>query len=1742
MEGAEKEALPMVRLNRYTQLSLLNEGPTAAVYRGSDEEGRAVVIKLMREEYPKPADLHRIRSEFEIRKRVAGSDGENIVELEPYRNGLLLISRDCIGEPIASVTGGRPLAIADFLDFAIAIVEALARIHAVEIVHGSVMPRNIVWDATTKKATLVDFAKASPFGAQVQGYDVEDIVDLSYMAPEQTGRIARPVDSRTDIYSLGITFFELLTGELPFRGTDPLELVHAHIAKQPARCHEINPNVPVVISAIVWKAMAKAPERRYQTAQGMLADLRYARENLDENGEIPMVDLGLRDRPLYLHLSQKLYGREEAVRDLEHLFMQVGRDEPRITIIDGDPGIGKSSVVHELRSLIIERQAMSVTGKFDPFLQGVPFNGLVAAINQAVTQILASGETVMLEWRERFLKVLDGNGSLLVDLAPQLELIIGQQSAVADLGPIEAKNRLVSTIGNFVLSLARTGRPLVLFIDDLQWIDEASLAVLQYILGRTKGDGWFFIGSYRTDEVGPLHPLRFMLDGLKRDGIAAHTLRLRSLSKDDVANLLTDSFNVWQGDLGEFATAVWEKTGGNPFFVMRFLKSLFDRGLLKIDMDHGWIWDIKSIVRMEITSNVAQFLADTIASMPEACRVALQAGACFGGRFDIAALSIALEKPVDTLFADLREAIAGGYLISLGEGQFKFAHDKVHEAAYKTMDHGERTALHFRIGMALLNDLDRKDDPGAVFSLLHHLNLAKDLLGGDDDRHRVAHLNFQAAQRSRVSANYGGALLYAEQALALFGASLWKRDHATAFALHFLRAECFFLLGRFPDSVEAYRQLQDRCINGFEKARVGLATMGIAHTTGDFVKTADIGIASLRLLGVHVAHNPSKFRLFFERTYLRLIIHWIGIKNFVKVPETQDPKERLISNLFISLGRAAYVFNKNLYGLGLLMQARRVLSKGVVSISSTNLMPYAAVRALAGNVAEAEQIAQQAMAIMRRFKEEDGVGLTLFAYGGFIMHRTHPLRKVIIELERSFLGLQRKGDIVGSGLPALYFVSYALLSGRPLREVLEECQRFIDAIREMKNKMLLDCTLPAWMMANALSRQHTETPNLSLLDLSEADYVAGLAQHKTQNPFGWYSIHRLWFDVLFRRYADALHHVKGSEVFALTTPFAHEVVLRHFYLGLLYAATIGDVAEAQREDRVSEIRGHLAKVGLWAKSGPENTAAIHLILQGEYERITGRERDALESFDRAIDLAREHGLPQYQALANELAARLCQRQQRETLSLMYAKEAIFAYQTWGAQAKVDDVVRQFPELALGEFRVEGRRAGNADGGGMQSLDIGSILKSSNVLVSEMNLDKLVGAVTYIMAENAGAERGLLLLCENDNWSIRSEVLVENVGDATSVAVPLESCQEISHSIVAYVQNTKHPIVFNEGDPSEGFASDPYIFNFQPKSILCYPIVSTGTLRGLVYLEHRSAPGVFTTERLEILKILAGQAAISLENARMYSEMREKMRMEGELETAQLVQRTLFPEETADFGAVQVAGSYEAASECGGDWWFYNEIGESVFVWIGDVSGHGAGPALVTSAARAAVAVVRDFQDMSPARALAHLNRAVNQVSRGRLGMTFFTGSLDKNTGLFTYANASHPNPILVRAGDIQAVAGESNKARALHRRLLHLQSINGPMLGDENTSVFSYPEERIQLEPGDMLLFFTDGLTEAYNRANAMWEERRMLRAFCEAALAGGSLEEVVGRLRESCAQFRRDEPMRDDITFCVLRYVGKGT
>ena len=1527
----------IVNIPGYKVSEELYNGSRTLVYRGVREtDSLPVVIKLLKNPYPSFSELLSFRNQYTIAKNLNSPLIIQTYSLEPYQNGYALVMEDFKGISLkewglvlsvplwgsklrvasrreVEVVRGRVESLMEFLEIAIALCNTLDILYRERIIHKDIKPVNILINPETKQVKLIDFSIASLLPRETQNIQNANALEgtLAYLSPEQTGRMNRGIDYRSDFYSLGVTFYELLTGQLPFISNDAMELVHCHLAKAPIEIHQINPHIPLVLSEIISKLIAKNAEDRYQSALGIKHDLEICLSKLQATGNIEYFTLGERDISDRFTIREKLYGREKEVSQLLAAFEQVSTGSTEMMLVAGFSGIGKTAIVNEVHKPIVRQRGYFIKGKYDQFQRNIPFSAFVQAFRDLMGQFLSESDAQLQTWKTKILAAVGDNGQVLIDVIPSLEQIIGKQPPATELSGTAAQNRFNLLMQKFVQIFTSREHPLVMFLDDLQWADSASLKLLQLLMDRSRY--LLILGAYRDNEISPTHPFILIVDEIVKAGAVVNTITLQSLSLVDLNQLVADTLNCELSLAQPLTELVLKKTKGNPFFATQFLKALYEDGQITFDSKRRyWQCDIAQVRALALTDDVVEFMAMQLQKLPNQTQNVLKLAACIGAQFDLNTLAMVSEQSLEATAADLWKALQEGLIIpnteiykffiqsdtksvsnTAANPTYRFLHDRIQQAAYSLIPDDQKQITHLEIATLLVRNSSETQRQERIFDIVGHFNLAAELIIEPQAQYEFATLNLQAGKAAKASAAFDAAFIFVSKGIDRLPDTKWQDNYPLTLALYDLGAGVAYISNQFEQTDRLIALILQNARNLLDKVSAYETKILADIAQSQMPDAISTALDVLQQLGIQLPKQPTKIDVLLGLAKTKLILGNKKTAQLIDLPKMSNPKALAVMRILSSTVSATYVCAPQLMPLFVFERINLSVRYGNTALSAVAYAWYGMI--LCGVLIDIEggyEFGQLALQVLERFHATDSQAQTLFTNSTFISHWREPVKDTIPSLlEAHQTGLET-GDVEYATWSAVIYSYSHYWTGKYLSDTEQIIRSLMAAIAPLNQKNG-SIYLQIHHQATLNLLGHTHNPSILSGESYQVAEAIPMQQAIKDNSGLFFSyVNQQYLHYLFEEYAEAVEKAKVAKLYYDSCVSTLSTVVHYLYDSLARLAVYPKVSSSERQQLLKHVKGNQKKLKKWAFHAPSNHQHKFLLVEAEQFRILKKYPEAIALYDRAIALAKENQYLNEEALANELAAKFYLHWGKEKIAQVYMTEAYYCYTRWGAKAKAVDLETRYPQLlvtilqkqqssftstetmipissnTLQNFTISNNSLSEA-------LDLATILKASQSLSSEIELEKLLSTLLQVILESAGADKCALLMPKSERWVIEALSQLEQPAVVLR-SLPFDDGQTVPVTLINRVKNTLTLAVIENAVIDSTLAADPYMLHHSPKSILCAPILNQGKLIGILYLENSLTVGAFTRDRLEILHLLMSQVAISLENACLYMELENRV--------------------------------------------------------------------------------------------------------------------------------------------------------------------------------------------------------------------------------------------------------------------------
>ncbi|MCU0541233.1 MAG: trifunctional serine/threonine-protein kinase/ATP-binding protein/sensor histidine kinase [Oscillatoriaceae cyanobacterium Prado104] len=1508
-------------LSGYQIEQTIYTGTRTLVCRGQRESDKQrVVIKFLRNEYPTFSELLQFRNQYTIAKNLDIPGIVRSESLESCGNSYALVMADGGGISLREYAQTHHLELTELLTIALQLADILHDLHAYRVIHKDIKPANILIHPETKEVKLIDFSIASLLPKETQEITNPDRLEgtLAYLAPEQTGRMNRGIDYRSDFYALGVTLFELLAGQLPFQSQDAMELVHCHIAQKPPDLAQFN--IPEAIAQIVAKLMAKNAENRYQSALGLKHDLAICLQQLKETGKIELFEIGTRDLCDRFIIPEKLYGREREVKILLSAFDRVanppqpplsdgGLGGVEMMLVAGFSGIGKTAVINEVHKPITRQHGYFIKGKFDQFNRNIPFSAFVRALQDLMLQLLSESDAQLAEWRTQILQAVKENGQVLIEVIPELERIIGKQPPAPELSGTEAQNRFNLLFQKFIAIFTTKEHPLVIFLDDLQWADSASLQSIKLLVEAQSY--LLLLGAYRDNEVSPDHPFIVTVEELKKSGTIINTITLSPLAFDDTNQLVADTLHCDAAAARPLTELIDRKTRGNPFFTTQFLKALYEDGYIIFNRDKGyWFCDLVQLNALSLTDDVVEFMAGQLQKLSDRTQEILQLAACVGNSFDLDTLAIVSEQSEVEAAAALWKALQEGFILPQSEVYkfylscesgdeninntanvgYRFLHDRVQQAAYSLIPESKKQQTHLKIGRLLLQNTPEIDREEKLFDIVSQLNAGADFLTEQTERNELAQLNLKAGQKAQTSTAYAAAVSCFTMGIELLAVDKWQTQYELTLALYLAKAEAAHLNRNFELSHELLETILQQANNLRDRVKAYHLQVDVYTAQGQMQLALETGLLAIEMLEITLDKAAPQVE---------------DIEALIDLPELTDPDKLAAIAILSRLSSATYILNSELHSLIIFTMTHLCFEYG-----NSYLAPkiYAECGLLLGSMLQAfdrgYRYGQLSLRLLEKFHDRKNEVCVWVTFNGFIRPWKESVRSTFNTLLLAYSHGLESGEIIEGGYAILHYCPNSLFVGEPLESVEDKHRYYVRSLEKQRLPYHVSYSRVGWQLSLNLLDRCENKLELNGEGFNEFEMISMLSEQNNGTTLFYVYLAKAMLCYLFEEPEQAIANLQVAENHEKTVAGLFTSAQANFYQSLAILAAYPNLETDRQQQLLEKVRTNQAQMNHWAQHAPMNFQHKYDLVAAEKHRVLGNKFEALELYDIAIKGAKSNAYIHEAALANELAAKFYLDWGKERVAANYMRSAYYCYAKWGAKAKTNDLETRYPHLLHSIFQqaapslnpletltalIAPHISINSPTTGTSSasstintvLDFASIIKASQALSRTIQFEEMLCQIAQIILQNSGGDIcALILPNSNGEWQFRA---ISTAASTEICAESIENNSQIPFKLIQYVKNTKTLAVIDDLKTDLPVICS-YLQQQKPQSILCLPLLDRGELRGILYLENRLTSGVFASDRILILNFLCTQVAISLENAGLYQQAQVYAR---QLEQSQL---------------------------------------------------------------------------------------------------------------------------------------------------------------------------------------------------------------------------------------------------------------
>ena len=1476
----------MLKLDGYEVDELLYEGKATLIYLGHDKRTKKeLILKTISSKRVTLEASEKLKHEYELSKTLNSVEGVvKVYDLENFQGRPVLIREGVRGRTLKNLIKDKQLPLAEFLEIAIQVVDILEQIHQRKIIHLNINLDNILINKHGQ-VKFIDFGSSMFMDEdKVKNKNYERLEGtLAYIAPEQTGRIDRAIDYRTDYYSLGVSFYQLLTGQLPFDYVDEMELIYAHIAKSALSPIEINAKIPEVLSNIIMKLISKMPKGRYQNLVALKKDLIRCQEDLEDKGKIESFEIAKADSLNRFKIADKLYGREEELKELFDSYQNVYDGRKSLVLIKGSPGIGKSVLVKEMKNKFMKESTHFISGKFEQYQSTVPYSAIIKALEDFIKQLLIKPSEELEIWRKRILKAVGNNGQIIIDVIPSLELIIGEQPSVPELGVAETKNRFNLVFENFMESISNKEHPLVIFIDDLQWADSSSLEFIQLLMSNKSIDYLLLIGAYRDNKDELVKPISAMVTELAAIELLIDEIKLQPLEAEVIKlmleeNLLSSRNN--SSNLEELSSFIIDKTAGNPFFIKQFSQALYDKGYIYYDLGQ-WQWNIEEIKQLGITDNVVDFLLNEIKSLDPVTVEQLQYGACIGNRFDLQTLSLINDKTTDEILKDLQTAVDKSLIVIDNQDaslkaediKIKFIHDRIQQAVYATLSADKRDCIHLELGRLLLKDSSKVKAAEELFEIIRQYNAGRVKVDSQQERIKLAELNLEAARLAKKAVAYEMAFLYLEIALELLPDNSWQEYYQLSLELYSELAEGAYLVAKYQKMEEFIRMVLENAKTIVDKIKAYLVKIESSQAQLKLHDALDTCLSVLKLTGVEIPSNPTQADVEQAFANVRTAMADMKVEDLEDLPVMKDPIKLGAMQVLLRSISVTYHTEPLLSPIVACKMMELSLEYGQPSFVAAVYSFYGMMLCgLQIDLKTGYKLGKLSSKMLESHDMKQYKVMILDIYNYFIKAWGEHLRTTLDQFMEGYQAGIETGAFEYAGYCLTAHDKNAFYAGCQLQITEEKIATNSSRLEKIKQGISMNWEQIFGQTVLNLQGKAEDPTKLTGQLCDENEVLAKLTNIGDLTGMFHLFLNKIVLNYYFQEYSAAVEFAKKTEEYVKTMAGVVDIVTFYFFDSLARLKVYPTLTADEQDHILAKVNENQAKMKNWSEHAPMNFLHKFYLVEAERLQVIGDSCKALEYYNRAIDLAKEHEYINDEALANELAAKFWLDKGNYMYAKLHFKEAYLCYKFWGAEAKVGDVESRYLEFfheKIEESQAEMETTViNSD-----VLDLNTLIKASQAISEEIILDELIKKLIKIIIENLGAQKVVFIMEEEEQLIVKGKKEVDEDEIAILSNTSIDDSEDLPISIINYVSRTKKNLVLEDASCFSQFNSDKYVASRRPKSILCLPLMNQGRLKGIIYLENNLLTGAFTEDRLKVLEMLSSQIVISLENASLYQTLK-----------------------------------------------------------------------------------------------------------------------------------------------------------------------------------------------------------------------------------------------------------------------------
>lgn len=1485
----------------YLLNNLLEENSVFQLYSAySNLHKKNLQIKFYHFPTASQTEMEKLTNDYEDLKNSPIPGLQTILEVLSLKNRVAVVLEDYPYESLKSYMKDKSGNIKLILSLAIKISNTLLLLHKTNKFHGSITYDNVLIKPDTGHIEITNARVNELLIKELKFITLDDykLSSLRYISPEQTFKGNRKVDHRTDFYSLGLVLYYLLLEEYPFPLDNSTDILYSHMALPPKHPQDIKTQLPTPISDILLKLLAKNVEDRYQSAFGLKYDLEQCFHQMEQTGSIKSFPVGTKDRQEQLNLSERLYGREKELRKLHDYYERIHQGDSQILFVSGSPGIGKTFLVEDFFSRNFANPGYFLTGKYDQSRRDIPYDGLAQALSLLIKQILTESDEILQYWKERIQSKLGENCSILIQFIPELEYLIGVQPPVKSIGLEESKNRFQLALTDFIQLFCSLENPMILFLDNLHWVDSASLSMLQTLIENPTIQYLFIIASYRNTEVNADHPLQQWMDELEKNQIHSEIILLNTLTIPQIETYIKDNLLHSRESLYQLlARFINEKTGGNPLFIKQYLVSLYENGLIWHDDQLGWMCNNEKLQMEGLTEHILVLLSNRLYRLPPKTLELIKICACIGNRINLDHLAVISLLSIKEILLLMTNAVQNG-IITIREDECYFIHDKVQEAAYSLLTDPEKEEIHYQIAKALVSITNKNTINDHIYVIVHHFHKSRSLIKTEREKYEVIQLNLVAASKAKDEVAYETSLQYCNSALDLLPVHAWEDNYKLSLSLYHQAAESAFLYTKYDQMVLYNQQILQYGKSFLDKMKAYEITLLYYIANNDLPSAIKHALNALSMMGIRFPEKAKQHHVIKEMVKIKIKMSGKTIKDLEDLPVMKDPLKLAILRMLILTSVPAFLGDANLYPLIIIKLLELTLKHGNSKYSPFIYSTYGILLQIAFNqTRKAIQLSEFALKLMEQYDSKEFKAKVHLLYYSFVYHWNASIKDTLEPLKEGYrVGLET-GDVGFAAHCMEIQTRHLIHSGIPLNEIEKTNSKYSDIIKRLKQERSYYNIQLHFQFIHNLMGKAKDPLKLTGQCFNEEKMVPFVIKIGDEASVFPLYLYKMMLCYIFNQYEQALDNGEKTIRYIESIASLSHGAWCYFFYGLTLLKLYNTVSKKKKRKYYREIKSIINKMENWATKSKDNFEHMLLLLQAELSRINHQNYQAELYYEKAIKSARENGFLMEECLANECAFAYHRENNKDYLTLLYLQEAIYYYKKWGALLKVKELEKLYSELSLViDAPVMLQPTLSNEPSIKDNRELMSVIKASQVISQEIILEKLLETVMHTILENARADRGFILLEKSDRLEIAVNGRVELNCIECSLQTKTTSLNDkFSFKIVNYVKRTRETVLIGANHNKQLFSNDPYLQKANPKSILCLPIEKQKKLIGILYLENTLSAHAFTEDQVLILNILAPQAAISLENAQLYQEIKEaqkELNTVNELLEKKVKQRTL----------------------------------------------------------------------------------------------------------------------------------------------------------------------------------------------------------------------------------------------------------